>query len=77
MPDNDLVVRCFARGATAGEGHKPQFFSVHYLSTDELLAGPFSTMQVAIDVARSCAAQEGVSVWLELSPGSNNLERLV
>ena len=76
MASSDLVVRCFTPASAAAEGHGRQFFTVHTLSSDELVAGPFSTLQVAMDIARSRGAQERVSVWLELSPGSNNLERI-
>jgi hypothetical protein len=76
LPSPDLVVRCFTPASASGDGYRRPFFTVHHLSSDELVAGPFSTLQVAIDVARSRGTHESVSVWLELSPGSNNLEQI-
>ena len=72
---DDLVVRCLQRAVPA-EQHAWQFFTIHRYATDEMLGGPFSTMQVAIDLARRRGAEEGVGVWLETAPDSNDFWKI-
>ena len=75
MQDDDLLIRCMVHESARGQSDT-HFFTVRRFPTDIEVEGPFNTKQVAIDVALKRGAEEGVHVWLELTPDSGAFQRI-
>ena len=70
MQDNDILIR--RKKATSARGDETrEFYTLHRYPNGEKFAGPW-TEQHARDEALRLGGADGVDVWLEDGPETNN-----